>query len=429
MMVVTERKIDCLNYVKHLFIGFLIVFVATYLVTMYQVDGDFPTHILWAQRFNFTYLGEYLSKVVPYPLWHFLVKATKVAFTIEWEIASALVTASVNGGSFLAAAWVQKVLFSELDDTEGRTIFWIVCLMFVGPLYIPSFNLNYYLGQGTGNIWHNPSNIMVKLFAIIAFGILAKILKKKEMISKQEMIALSVVLVLSVLSKPAFLQGIIPGLGLYMIIRLCIDKSSLELKKYIAIILSFIPAVLIMLFQTYNTLFGTSRGTRMEHELVAGKMFVKIGEAVASNGKTVVSTSYQQGVGFSWGNVLSHWTPNIYISFLLAFAFPIFVFIFRYRSLLKDKVVQLVLCYELAAWLESVILYQKGPGQYHGNFLWASYLSMFMVWMIMLYHFLLSLKAFNSKKVKDYIYVFGGMTLFATHLLLGIWYVIDLVHG
>lgn len=408
------KNMNWQNYMKNLLIGFSIVFLATYIVTLFQVDGgDFVAHISWAKRFNFTYLGEYLTKVTPYPLWHFLVKACKVLFDIEWAAAASLVTATVNGFSFLAAVWTQKVLFPEMDDREGHTIFWAICLMFVGPLYFPRFNDIYYLGQGTGNIWHNPSNIMVKLFAIVAFCLIAKIVNKKEQATKCEIIALVITLVLSVIAKPAFLQAIIPGLGLYMLIRLWKDKSKEEFKKFVIMAASFVPAVIIMFIQLYITMFGTTRGSKMESELAAGE--------------AVVLSNYQQGMGIAWGKTYAYWTPNIYVSFLLAFAFPLFVFLFNYRKLIKDKVVQLVLCYELAAWLESVLLYQKGPGEHQGNFFWASYLSMFMTWMIMLYHYLISLKEMDKKTVRNYVYMFGGIGLFAMHLILGIMYAINFV--
>lgn len=414
MEKIRSRNVNWQNYLKNLLIGFSVVFFATYIVTFFQVDGgDFITHIAWAKRFSFAYLSEYLLKVTPYPLWHFLVKTCKVVFDIEWSAAASLVTATVNGFSFLASVWTQKVLFPEMDDTEGHTIFWIICLMFVGPLYVPRFNDIYYLGQGTGNIWHNPSNIMVKLFAIVAFCIIAKIVKKQENASREEIIALAVILVLSVIAKPAFLQAIIPGLGLYMVIRLCIDKSKEEFIKFLIVAASFIPAVIIMFFQLYITLFGTTRGSKMEGELTIGE--------------GMVLSNYQQGIGVAWGKVYEYWTPNIYVSFLLAFAFPLFVFLFNYRKLIKDKVVQLVLCYELAAWLESVLLYQRGPGERSGNFFWASYLSMYVIWMIMLYHFLITLKEMNKKNVREYIYIFGGVGLFAIHLILGIMYAINFV--
>lgn len=408
------RNINWQSYMKNLLIGFSIVFLATYFITLCQVEeGDFVAHISWAKRFNFTYLGEYLTKVTPYPLWHFLVKACKVFFNIEWGAAASLVTATVNGFSFLAAVWTQKVLFLEMDDTEGHTIFWAICLMFVGPLYFPRFNDYYYLGQGTGNIWHNPSNIMVKLFAIIAFCIIARAVKKQEKVSKGEIVALVITLILSVIAKPAFLQAIIPGLGLYMLIHLWRDKSKEEFKKFVILAASFVPAVVIMFIQLYITMFGTTRGSKMESELVVGE--------------AVVLSDYQQGIGIAWGKTYAYWTPNIYVSFLLAFAFPIFVLLFNYRKVIKDKVVQLVLCYELAAWLESVVLYQKGPGEHQGNFFWASYLSMFMTWMVMLYHFLISLKEIDKRSVRDYIYMFGGITLFTAHLILGIIYAIDFI--
>ena len=70
---------------------------------------------------------------------------------------------------------------------------------------------------------------------------------------------LAVLLVLSALAKPSFLQGIIPGVGLYMLIK-CIyelyqekrkNHFVLECKNCLKIILAFVPAVCVVAFQFY----------------------------------------------------------------------------------------------------------------------------------------------------------------------------------
>lgn len=293
---------------------FSIVFLATYVITLFQVDsGDFVAHISWAKKFNFTYIVDYLTSIMPYPLWHFLVKSCKVLFDIDG--AAALVTATVNGFSFLAAVWTQKVCFSELDDREGHVIFWTICLMFVGPLYFPHFNDFYYLGQGTGNVWHNPTTIMVKPFAIIAFCIIAKVIKKQGKVTKAEIIALVITLVLSVIAKPAFLQAIIPGLGFYMFIRLCLDKSREELVKFISLAASFIPAVVIMLFQLYITMFGYGENQNVGSQLVVGEV--------------AMPNYHQQGIGLGWemlmriGPLISMYHSCWHLHFLCLYLFLI----------------------------------------------------------------------------------------------------------
>lgn len=45
----------------------------------------------------------------------------------------------------------------------------------------------------------------------------------------------------------------------------------------------------------------------------------------------------------------------------------------------------------------------------------------------MLYQYIISLKKMDMKTVRDYIYLFGGMALFAAHFILGIVYAINFV--
>lgn len=410
-MTESARKDNFAEFIKNLIIGFLIVFITTYCIVYQQTDsGDFVTHIKWAQQFNFHYLWEYLTKVVPYPLWHFTVKASQRVFDIEWGAASAFITALFNGGSYIVTVFAGKALFEKFIDKAGKYIFWITCLMYVGPLYAPWFNKNYYIGQGTGNIWHNPTNICVKLFAIIAFILIVQVLQKEKNEPKK-LIFLSVTLFFSTLAKPAFLQGIIPGLGLYMVLHLICDKQNRKWEKYFLLIASFIPSVIILFLQLCNTMYGSTRGNKLSTQLAPGEQAVE---------KVI-----ERGIGIAWGKTLDHWTPNIYFSFVLAFAFPIFVFLFNRRKMIKDKAVQLVLCFETAAWLESIILYQKGAGEHQGNFFWASYLSMYMVWMVTVYYFIGSLKELQWDRTRDRIYVIGGVILFVTHLIFGLFYYMD----
>lgn len=411
-----QANIEMPKFLGKLLLGFSVVFGATYFTTLAQANiSDIGAHIEWAQKFSFTYFWDYFVKVTSYPMWHFFTKACKVFFDTTWGNAAALVTATVNGISFLLTVFMQQYLFKEMNFRQEVVPFWAVCLMFVGPLYIPRFNEVYHPGAGTGNIWHNPTNIMVKPFAILIFCVVAKIITSERQIKRNEIIFLAVTMFLSVLAKPSFLQGFIPGLGLYMIIALVRKFSRESLKKYLLIAGSFIPSVVLVFYQFYISLFGQERGTKMVSEMTeTEKIAAQVGE--------IVGNGNQQGIGFSWGRTYTHWTPNMYISFLLAIAFPLFVFMFNYRKMLKDRVVQLALCFETAAWLEGAIIYQKGPGEHQGNFWWASYLSLYIVWTIALYYFLDSSTRIDFRKKRNAVYLVFGSVLFFAHLLFGLFY-------
>lgn len=409
------------RFLGKLLLGFSVVFWATYFTTLAQTDiSDFWAHIDWAKKFNFTYFVDYFVKVTSYPLWHFLTKACKVFLDTTWGNASSLVTATANGCSFLFTVFMQQYLFKGLNLRREVIPFWAVCLMFVGPLYIPRFNEVYHPGAGTGNIWHNPTSIMVKPFAILIFCVVAKIISTEKQIKRSEIIVLVVTLFLSALAKPSFIQGFIPGLGLYMVITLARNFTGERFKKYLLIASTFIPCVILMFFQFYISLFSQKRGSKTIGEMTETEMLAEQAGEIIAGGTTL--TGFQQGVGFEWGRVYTYWTPNMYISFLLAITFPLFVFLFNYRKMIKDRVVQLALCFETAAWLEGAILYQKGPGEHCGNFWWASYLSLYIVFSIALYYFLDSSTKVDLKKKKNILYLASGSILFFMHLLFGLFY-------
>ena len=411
-----EVDMEMPRFIGKLLFGFSVVFWATYFTTLAQSDiSDIGVHIGWAEKFNFTYFWDYFVKVTSYPMWHFLTKSCKVFFDTTWGNAAALVTATVNGCSFILTVFLQQYLFKELNIKREVVPFWAVCLMFVGPLYIPRFNEVYHPGAGTGNIWHNPTNIMVKPFAILIFCVIARIINTERQIKRSEILFLAISLFLSVLAKPSFLQGFIPGLGLYMVLTLLRNFSAERLKKYLLMAGTFIPSVLIILYQFYISLYGQERGTKMISEMTET-------ERVAAQTGEIVGNGYQQGIGLEWGRTYSHWTPNLYISFLLAIAFPLFVFLFNHRRMLKDRIVQLALCFETAAWLEGAIIYQKGPGEHQGNFWWASYLSLYIIWTIALYYFLDSSTKVDLRRKTNIAYLTFGSVLFFMHLLFGIIY-------
>lgn len=402
-------------FMERIMAGFLLIFFATYFITYAQVGGgDFGAHIKWAAEFNFTYFIEYFSERIPYPLWHFLTKTGKVFLNTSYENAAALVSAMANGISFLLTVFAQKYLFRSFSIKLEEIPFWATCLMFVGPLYLPSFNEVYDMAAGTANIWHNPTSIMVKPFVILIFCMIAKIVEEERQIKYQEIIILVIASFLSVLAKPSFLQGLIPGLGIFMLIYLIVDFSKTRLVKYFILAATFIPSVILMLLQFYNALFEDGKIQEVDTSAIIGPV-------------TIETPGYKQGIGFAWGKTFSHWTPNIYVSLFLTIAFPLFVFLFNHRKMIKNKIFQLALCYECVSWLEGVILYQKGPAEHQGNFLWAWYHSLYIFFMICTFYFLDSSTRMEIKKKRDVLYLGIGNILLFLHLMFGIFYAISFI--
>ena len=338
----------------HCFCGTLILYIATYCAVAKggELAGDFPVHAQWALSLNRHTVWDFLIHKTAYPLWHIAVKTG-----CKWGLNICGAAASATAVFNCFAYWCVGYVWNRSEkDRDGNTNiwFWSLLLFFMGPVYAPACTYSYYLGQGSGNTYHNPTNIAVKGAAVLAFAICAEILSEDKEPGKRKYLALSAVLLVSALAKPSFLQGMIPGLGLYFCVTIGGAGWKERLRRYFTLAAAFIPAAAVLCFQFFVSFFGEA----------------------------------SEGIGISYGRILHQWTPNLLVSFLLAFAFPITVLLLDFKRLCRDNGIRLLICYELCAWLESVFLYEKGAREAHGNWLWGSYISMFIVWMVSLirYH-------------------------------------------
>ena len=164
----------------------------------------------------------------------------------------------------------------------------------------------------------------------------------------------------------------------------------------IKIILSFVPAVVILILQFYVSFFGGEQS---------------------------------EGIGIAYGYVLHNYSLNLFYSFVLAFAFPIVVLIIDFRDMMKDCFFQLACCYEFSAWAESAFIYEKGARTAHGNWLWASYLSMFIVWMISLIKFCSYISKEADLTYKRVLGIGLGVGFFVLQVLCGFFYWYSIVTG
>lgn len=374
-------------------ISTLIIWIATYTTAIKDIFSDVNCHAEWAMKLNDHNLFDFMTNYIAYPLWHILFNVI-YRFFPDLRQASASTTAFFNCLALWGVMFVWKK-FSSNSLEFGYIAFYSTCLLFVGPLMLPVFSPNYYLGIGSGNVWHNPTNIAVKGMAILSFYIIVCILEstKTERELLKYYLTLAILLVFSVLAKPSFFQGIVPGLGLYFIFILLTKGFNSHIKRFLCIIVSFIPSACIIIFQFICSFF------------IQG------------------SVGQGEGIGIEFGRVLHHWVPNLGGAFLLAFAFPIAVLVVNFRCLISKTSIQVALFYEFAAWLESVLLYEKGSRELHGNWLWGSYISMFMIWMVFLIEYikLLSDEEVSEKRKKFNLCI---IPLLFLHLLYGInfWY-------
>ncbi|MCM1263980.1 MAG: hypothetical protein NC313_14810 [Butyrivibrio sp.] len=395
------NRLESAKFLRNALIGFCVIFLMTYKAIVNRYDNDYFFHTTWALELSRYNIVDWFINTIPYPLWHLGVKICVDILEISAEKATALVTALYQGAAFLSILAIWS-LIKSINIERSKQVFWAVCLLIVNPLYAPWFNQNYYLGQIPPNALHNPTVIAAKCFTILSFGLIVALLQNREDKSDSEKsnnmylyIALSVALLLSALAKPSFLQGFIPGVGLFIIVRLILERKNFNLKFYLKLCIAFVPAATILLFQYLITFFNA--------DSMREGIYIKI----------------------AWGNFFHKYTDNLFISFLLSFAFPLFVLCMNLKKLLRSEKVQLMISYEVVAYLESVLLCEAGVAGDAGDFTWGGMLSALIVWIMMLECYIQELYDVHEEgTLRRRFLIYGGLILFAAHLVFGIvyWY-------
>lgn len=388
-----EEKIGCL------FVGTLIIFWLTYTMVCMQIDNaynDYQMHATWVLQINRYNIFDYMLEYISYPLWHFTVITINKMLDFDITPSVAGATSFFNCIAFWGIVYGWDFLSNKQTVLKTK-VFWAVCILLMGPLYAPSFNENYYMGQGTGNVWHNPTHIAVKGFAVLCFVWIVRLVNQEAEHRKWEYILLSGLLFMSALAKPSFLQAMIPGLGLYFIFELLRNigggNNKARIIHFCSIAATFIPSVFLL-----------------------GVQFVL-------NFFTNTTIHNADGIGVGFGAVLSAWTDNLFISLLLVLAFPLFVLLIDAKNLLKDISVKLVISYGLCAWLEAALLYENGIRQYQGNWTWGWNLSLLIIWMLFVIKFLGILRDETVSSCKRMICLCLGVPILFFHVLFGIGYV------
>lgn len=370
----------------------VILYTITYTIIFKLVvqGSDYRSHMIIADKIQLGSIVDYFLNENPYFMWHILIKLVSKILYIPMEYAVAIVSALINVLIYCFINKIMKIYYVEKSELIS------FILLLVGPLYIPWYNEKIYLGQGTPNIWHNPTSLVVKPFAICCFFMVLKLLasiQQKIEIKRKQYITLSILIFLSVLAKPSFIQGFIPGLGGYLLI-LCIKDKFRNFKQYIYLCFTFVPGVFLMMYQFIASFY---KGDSAE------------------------------GIGISWLEVPSYFSPNVWISLLLLFFFPILYLLWNIKKVYQKMDIQLSICYQGMAWLEYALLYENGRRKYHGNFGWASALSTFILWMVVLIYFVNDIK---EMKMNDKRQVIKNSILLAVllfHLLCGCYYIFCLI--
>lgn len=283
--------------------------------------------------------------------------------------------------------------------TPERTRCLIVLFMsFFGPLYLGGES--YYLGPGSFNAWHNPTNGGVKFFALVCFFLFVYLyqMQEKDVLcirGKQiKRVCLYGVLVLltccSLVFKPSFFQVFAPTLAVIYGMDFLLRRRSF--KSCLLDALMFLPAVALILYQMFAEIGGEESG---------GGMFI------------------------SFGRGWSYHTDSIFRSVMTNALFLLFVCIFCEKNIFKNKMLLYSMIFYGIGVGEGLFLCESGPRISHGNLLWGNEIGIGVGYLGAVLSFVQYLRRTKEAPTAGQKAIrYAGNILLAAQLLLGIWYVL-----
>ncbi len=383
-------------------LGVLLFFMAFYSTyhLLAEVDAsDLTVHLDWVkEQDKWSMLTALLTGRDR--LWHACVWLIN-RLGVSMVYAGCLVTA----GSVEAVYLIYNALFKRmLSWLDRRVIPWAsLTLCLVSSIFMPWYTVQIYRANSSLNVWHNPTQLMVRPFALIAFWMTVRIYRRlregdrwtnRAFESRWEIVAYAFVLMLTVWAKPSFAQAFIPALAILMIVDLVRSRGKAFLFCF-KVACAYIPAAVLMLMNLLSN-FGSDSSSGIEIALL---------------------------------DVWSYSTKNIPLSILLLFAFPLFVFIVDWKRLLPSVEGQLSLSNLAVAVVMKAALAETGSRRYHGNLSWSYGLAAVFVWFLAMRSFLDMMFGNRLTGKKYTVVAVVGWMLLAMHLLTGIIYYIKIVSG
>jgi hypothetical protein len=372
---------NIIRLLTYFVIGYL-----SFLIFYYQAyqgfDTDLPYHV---DRINPIITGQYY---LPHSFFHYLVYYIHLIFA-EFS----LHTSMLNIAIWLLSALIviilditYRIFVARVDKEHHKLtlLFASVSLIFVTPIYLWFFNKNLYLGQWSPNIWHNPTILLLKPFAIVTLFFTIIYFSENQIFNKIWVkILFSLFIALSTWAKPSFVISFIPATYLYLFFY-----HKKIFKSFVNASLLFLPTIAVLALQFLQTYSQDIQSTNDLRDTIV----------------------------FTFFGVTKLYSPNVFISLLLAIAFPLFLLIVDFKNCLKDQYLMLSWLNTVIAYLYASFLAEKFKFD-QGAFTFGYSLALLLLFIFSLIHFL---KFYHYNKAKfSYICL---TLLFSLHLCSGIYY-------
>jgi hypothetical protein len=344
--------------------------------TTVQVHLVYAKNLLHGETVTLPHLGFFQAAVAG----HYL-------FGISIENACFL---TLSIASTLTAFVIFVILKRHLPTTSMATVVgFTASLMIVGPIYFPFFNKAVYFGQGSPTVWHNATIVTVKFVALAAFYLTIMYLEAHRF-RPSLFIGATAATFLSAHIKPTFVMAFLPALGIYLALR-----HPKGWSLYGRLILLALPTIALLVWQ-YRYFPATGRSITVGF-LTTWRMF----------------------------------TPNVFISILLALAFPLSVLTFRIRELRTNgplTVAWLMTLIGIGYFALIVVVSSSGSLIKSGNWIGPYLMALTMLFVTSVVEFLKGLNRAGSRPGGRLIVSVQSLFL-SLHLYGGVFYLLELIRN
>lgn len=224
-----------------------------------------------------------------------------------------------------------------------------ICVIFIGPMYIPGFHEYFYRWSFSAFAWHSPTEQSMVLFSVPAMICFIKMYESAaEKISVKWWILTMLTVLLSAFSKPAFAIDLILAMIIMFLIDLAADREDpfgKRLLKRIIMGLSLIPSGLYILLEMKLDFAGQGEGH-------SGAVIVNLDHVINYN--------------------------NLFAAAICTLAFPLLVGIVNYREFGKRSYKSVLFVF-LTGLLQWVLFTEEGERARHGNFAWGRQIATYLL--------------------------------------------------
>jgi len=234
-----------------------------------------------------------------------------------------------------ATPWVAGLLSAALLLVGSLSVLTL-------PLTWPDWSL--YLGYIPSNVYHNPTLVLLKPTALGLVLVGARAFDENVTTPRWNLVAIAGLLsVLSCLTKPSFQICFLPGLGLLVALAI-VQRREVDLR--LCVLGIALPSFAALAWQYFVSFSGAQSAQIL----------------------------------FAPFAVMEFLADGIGLKFVLSMVFPVSVTAFFFREALGDRLMSISWSTALFGLAYTYFLAESGARFNHGNFLWSSYVAVFILY-------------------------------------------------